>query len=170
VRVVNDDGDVVDGRGRNLEAAWDTGKFFKALFDRFDRHTERGRRSSGCEDVVHVRFADQFRFHVRHALRHPHVEGEALEPEGERTGSHIRVPADRVGHRPAGDFRQRHTSRVVNIHNAGCIRRQHLEQPALGGEVRLHVLVKIEMIPRQVREDSGSKVDSIDATHRQRVG
>ena len=46
---------------------------------------------------------------------------------------------------------------------------QDLEQPALGGEVRLHVAVEVEMVPGQVREDAGGEPQVVGAPERQRV-
>ena len=102
---------------------------------------------------------------MRDALRHPHVERQSIEAEGKWTRCDVGVAIDRVRHRTIDDFGQRCAARVVDIHHGGRIRRKQLEQPALGSEVRLHVLVKIEMIARQVRVDPGSKADSIDPVH-----
>ena len=44
-------------------------------------------------------------------------------------------------------------ARIVDVDDRRRAGRQHLEQPALGREVLLHVAVKIEMIAREVRED-----------------
>jgi hypothetical protein len=52
---------------------------------------------------------------------------------------------------------------------AGASGRQHFEQPALRGEVRLHVLMEVEVIARQVAEHAGGEAHAVDALQRQSV-
>ena len=48
-------------------------------------------------------------------------------------------------------------ARVIDVDDGGRTRRQQLEQPSFGREVLRHVAVKIQMVPREVREDPGGE-------------
>ena len=76
---------------------------------------------------------------------------------------------DGVGDRPLADLDERGPARIVHVDHARRVGRQHLEQPALGGEVRLHVFVEVEVIARQVAEHAGGEAHAVDALQRQRV-
>ena len=58
---------------------------------------------------------------------------------------------------------------IVEVDHGRRARREHLEQPLLGGEVRLHVAVIVEMVPRQVREHARRKPRVIDSLQGERV-
>ncbi len=74
-----------------------------------------------------------------------------------------------IRHCPRRDRDQRCAARIVEVHDARGAMRQHLEQTTLGGEVRLHVAMKVEVIARQVREHAGGERDGIRAAQRERV-
>ena len=101
------------------------------------------------------------------AARRAHVEAEAVERERQRARCDVGRAADRVGHRTAAGIRERGTAGIVEIDQARRIARQHLEQPPLRLEVRLHVLVEIEMIARQIGEHAGREPHAIYSAQRQ---
>ena len=106
---------------------------------------------------------------MQSAARGADVEGEAGERKRQRAGRDVRGPGDRESHRPPRDLSERCAARIVDVEDARPIARQHLEQAPLGLKVMLHVLMKIEVIARQVREDGGGEARPVDAAERQRM-
>ena len=76
----------------------------------------------------------------------------------------------RVGDRTAGQSRSSDSAaRIVDVDQARRVARQHLEQPALGLEVLLHVGMEVEVVAGQIREDARRERHAVDAMQRQRV-
>ena len=103
------------------------------------------------------------------ALRRRHVEAQARQRHVDRSRRDVGGRVDRVGDRAPADLDERRPARIVQVDHAGRVGRQHLEQPALGGEVRLHVLMEVEVIARQVAEHAGGEAHAVDALQRQGV-
>ena len=86
------------------------------------------------------------------------VELEAVERERQRPGRDVGGLIERVGDRPPATRRRAPAPRGSStLITRGRVGGQHLEQPALGREVVLHVAVEVEMVARQVREDAGGE-------------
>ena len=59
--------------------------------------------------------------------------------------------------------------RIVRVDDPGGTVGQHLEEPALGDRVGLHVAVEIEMVAGQIGEHAGREPRAIDAPEGERV-
>ncbi len=130
-------------------------------------HRHRGRRRR--QDVVDVRTPDQPRFDRDRASGRADLERETGQRELERPGRDVGVAGDRECDRFAANVDQRRAAGIVEVDRAGCVGGQHLEESALREEVVLHVLVKVEMVAREVREDPGREPHAVDAFERQGV-
>ena len=94
---------------------------------------------------------------------------ESVERERQRPGPDVGGGVDRVGDRTPRRGDQVRAAPIVDVDDAHGALRQDLEEAALGGEVRLHVAVEVEVIARQVGEDAGGKPQAVGAAQRQRV-
>ena len=102
-------------------------------------------------------------------MRQPRVELQPLQRERQRTRRYVRRLVDAVGDRTARDVVERLRARIVDVDNRRCVRRRHLEQPALGREVLLHVRVEVEMVAGQVGEGARGELNPVGAPQRQGV-
>ena len=93
------------------------------------------------------------------------------EAQGEFFGGHLRAGVEAVGDGPARQADQALAVGVVHIDDARArgARAGAFEQAALGGEVLLEGLVKIEMVAREIGEDGGGEPATPQAIQRQRV-
>ena len=152
-----------------LEPSGHSAKAREPALDRGRRNVERRRDGDGGEDVRDVRAPDEPRSHVHGALRRPRVELETFKRQRQRAGGHVGLLVDRVGDRQRHRLSQRFTAWIVEVDDARRAGRQHVEQPPLRGEVRLHVAVIVEMVPRQIREHARSERRAVDTPKRECV-
>ena len=169
VGVVDDHRDAIVGRRDHFESAGHPGLARQALGDGLGRNAQGTRRGRGRQQVVHVRAAHQGRAHQHRARRRGGDETDAVERHLELFRTHVGGTLDAVGDRPAARRRQRGGALVVGVDHAGRLRGQHREQSALRREVRLHVDVEVEVVARQVGEDTGRESHAVDTLERQGV-
>ncbi len=155
--------------GDELEAARHAFERGNAPLDRVARDAEADRGGDNAQNVVDVRPAHERRPNRETPGRAVHVERQPLERRVNRRRADIGrvVDAECQDGRSAGG--QLGAARIVNVDDGWRARWQHLEQPALGREVLLHVTVKIEMVAREVGENRRGEAEVRDAMQRERV-
>ena len=170
VGVVDDDGHVVVRRRHHLEASGHAAQLREPGGDGVEPagrwRTPRRWPPAGCR-----------RWAGRPAAigRRPDRRGVAVSNAHTRQvhrqalGPHVGGLLNAVGQRPGAGRAQGRGPGVVGVDHPRRLGRQHLEEPALGREVRLHVLVEVEVIAGQVGEDGGGEAHAVDALEGQRV-
>ena len=126
----------------------------------------------GRHNVIKIRAADQPRLDFQFDLRRHYRGLESLQALAKVLDLDLGVGIEPVSD-PAGvrEIEQSRAPRVVQIDHGQFRRRrsQTLEEPPLGLEITLKVLVIIEVVARQVGEHGGRETQSPDALLRQGV-
>ena len=126
------------------------------------------RRGHRRQRVLHVEEPGQPRLDLERPIRRLAGERGAARVEAHPQRAVVGLALDRVRGRVRQLLREPAAVGVVQVHHRHAL--VALEQPALGGEVALHVLVEVEVILRQVGEDPAGEVDALRAPELQRVG
>mmetsp|Transcript_7434 Transcript_7434/g.19085 ORF Transcript_7434/g.19085 Transcript_7434/m.19085 type:complete len:405 (-) Transcript_7434:454-1668(-) len=137
------------------------------------RHAGRHR----AEDVGDVGLAEKRRRDV-HGLpspSHPHRDVCAEERQFYPRTNHVRVcggiraEAEHLRPLRSGRIGERRGVRVVGVHDGIALAGEHLEELELRREVRLHVAVVVQVVPREVREDARVEANRVAPVHRECV-
>ena len=165
---------VVDDHGRlriahALEAPAHGLQVANARFDRGDGNSDDERRADRAEPVVEVRQAEKSRVDADVSVRRDDGAAQAIDGDGEIVGGpHIGAFSERecgcaevAREAAAAVF-------VVDVDDGRLPRAVDLiEEDALRGEVVIEVSVKVEVLAREVCEDSGGETDAVRALERE---
>jgi hypothetical protein len=149
------------GRGaEQLHPARNLGRRGEPRGHLHDGHAESERARAGGERVRHVEVAEQRQRDVALAEASLQTETAARGIEDDLGGADVgcRVQSER---HPAGACRQPLPGHVIEVHHLHPGLDQHAAELELGGEVRFHRSVIIQMIAREVGEYSGGEAQPV---------
>ena len=145
VRVVDDHAEGLV-RGDDLEPSGHTREPGTSRRNRLEWHAGQAGSARRREGVFDVETADEPSCELAGAPRRAQAKGGAARAVPDVLCPHVRVGGiDAEAH----VSRQPYAVRVIGVARRGAA---HVEQQRLGGEVRLHVAVVIQMVLRQIRE------------------
>ena len=167
MRIV-DDSDIATLLGDEaLEASVDSGELAQAAQGLFLRHTEEGRCRIYGEEVVDIEFADESHQHLDTCdtqLRAVGIELEdlrAVVSSGAQGVAVLMCP---------GILQHHGTVLVIGIRQRKGILAEPIEEALLSTEVLLHRAVIVEVVTREVREDTATEVHPSGTMLRHSVG
>ena len=125
------------------------------------RVPQRERARGSGQRIRHVEVAQQRQHHLGAAEAPVEQEPAADGAELQVRGADVGVGTQAEGDAPVAP-RQRHPRGVVDVHHRDTGQAEQRRQLQLGGEVRLHRAVIVEMIAREVGEDARREGEAVE--------